>query len=79
LIAFGLTQFDELQVIGEGAFKMEVFSDAAVELLADAHQRLRFLRVAPQRGILSLGVQLGKFSLCRIEVKDASSAVPATA
>ncbi len=79
LIAFGLAELDEAGVVADRSLEAEHLVDAAFELLARAHEALRLLRIVPERGVFGPGVQLGESLLRGIEVKDASSAVPATA
>jgi len=62
-VTLGLAQFDQFQRL--------------VDLALDP-QLLRGPGVVPQAWVLDLVVQLGEAPGCRIPVKDASSAVPAT-
>jgi hypothetical protein len=66
-------------MIVEFAFDPADGVQLVVERIALAHHLLRALRIVPELGVFRLFVQLGE-TLCRdIDVKDASSAVPATA
>jgi hypothetical protein len=79
LIALGLPQLDEAGIVGKRLFEAEHPPDAIIELLARPHQPLRLLWIVPEARVFDLPVQLGKLFLRRLEVKDASSAVRATA
>jgi hypothetical protein len=68
-----------------GELVVEFLLDAAdgreliLERVTLAHHALRARLVAPERGILGLFVQLGQTLFRGVDVKDASSAVRATA
>ena len=74
LVALGLAELDEAELIVELALDAAVAGDRVVELGALTQQRLRRLGLVPELRVLGLGVQLVKPPRCTIPVKDASSA-----
>jgi len=77
-VTLGLAQFDQFQRLVDLALDPPVAGYRMVEPGSFAQQLLRGRRVVPQTWVLDLVVQLGEAPGCRIPVKDASSAVPAT-
>ena len=76
--ALGLSQFDQLERVGDLALDAAVARNRMVEPGALAQQLLRDAGIVPQARVLGLGVQLGEAPCCGLPVKDASSAAPAT-
>ena len=56
--------------------KPAIDAEPILESRALAHQFLRGVGVVPEIGVFGLGVQFGEAARRRIDVKDASSAVP---
>jgi hypothetical protein len=79
LIAFGLGELDQADRVAELGAQRVIGTDRLVEMGALAQQRLRLRRIVPQGRVAGLGIQLREFLDCVVVVKDASSAVPATA
>lgn len=74
LVAFFLAKLDQLDIVVELLFELFDAVDAVIELLAFAHQLLRFGSVIPEVRILCLVVQPVQPSYRLVPVKDASSA-----
>ena len=79
LVVFRLAELEQLDIVLKLLLEGFLAPDLVVELLTRAHQRLRPFRIVPEIGVFDLDVQLGQSVLCRIPVKDASSAVRTTA
>ena len=79
LVALGLAELDQLDLVGELALEPLDGGDRVVELLALAHDLLRALGRVPEVRVLGGGVQLVEAALGAIPVKDASSAGSAPA
>jgi len=77
-LALGLTQLDQLDGFGDLPLDPPVAADRLVEAGTLAQQLLRACRIVPQVRILGLRIQLGEAVICRLPVKDASSAAPTT-
>ena len=77
-LALGLAELDQFERVVDLALDAPVAGDRLVEPGALAQQLLRRGGVVPQARVLRLGVQFGQAPGCRIPVKDASSAAPAT-
>jgi hypothetical protein len=74
LVAFHLAEFDEIDVFLQLRLELSDAGNAVVELLALAHQLLRFLRVVPQIRVFGLVIEPVQSSYRLVPVKDASSA-----
>lgn len=74
LVALFLAKFDQLDIVVQLLFELLDAVDAVIELLAFAHQFLRFGSVVPEVRILCLVVQPVQPSYRLVPVKDASSA-----
>ena len=77
-LALGFAERDQFERVVDLVLDAPVAGDRLVEPGALAQQLLRRGRVVPQARVLRLGVQFGQAPGCRIPVKDASSAAPAT-
>jgi hypothetical protein len=77
LVALGLAELDEAELIVELARDPLVAVDGIVQLVALAQRRLRGFRLVPELRVLGLGVQLIEPAYRIVPVKDASSAGPA--
>jgi len=77
-LALGLTQLDQLDGFGDLPLDPLIAADCVVEPGALAQQLLRRSGIIPQPRVLGLRVQLGEATVCRLPVKDASSAAPTT-
>jgi len=78
LVALGIAELDEAELIVELALDPAVAVDGVVQLVALAQRRLRGFRLVPELRVLGLGVQLREPACGVIPVKDASSAAPGT-
>ena len=79
LVAFRLAELDERHGVVELALELLLRAEPLLELAALAHDLLRGLGVVPEIGVFDARVQLAETTGRRIDVKDASSAVPWTA
>ena len=79
LVALRLGKLDQADRVVELGAQRVIGPHGLVEMRALAQQRLRLGRIVPQGRIAGLRVQLREFLDCVVVVKDASSAVPATA
>ncbi len=73
-IALFLAELDELDAVAHLGFQRAHAADGVVEVLALAHQLLRFAGIVPKRRVFRLVVQPVQSSYRLIPVKDASSA-----
>jgi hypothetical protein len=74
LIALLLAHGDEFGIVIQSRCQFQNAIDAVVQMLALAHQFLRFLRVVPQAWVFGALVQIAEALDALIPVKDASSA-----
>ena len=79
MIALGLTELDHGHMVVEFLLDARNGGELVLERRALLHQPASALRIVPEIGVFGLPVQLGKPRARLVEVKDASSAAPATA
>ena len=79
LIAFGLAELDQSQLIVEIAVRCGERAELLVERGALLHQPASALGIVPEIGVFGLLVQLGEPGARFVDVKDASSAIQGTA
>jgi hypothetical protein len=79
LVAFGLGKVDQGRRIVEVALDFLERAQPVFQHRALAHQLFGEFGIGPEIGVFGLGVQFGQTPRRRIDVKDASSAVPRTA
>ena len=77
-VFFSFSHFEQFKRILQLPLNHAVAVDGFVQLGAFAHHFLRFGAVIPDGGIFGEGIQLFKTTCGLVEVKDASSADPAT-
>ena len=77
-LALGFAERYQFERVVDLVLDAPVAGDRLVEPGALSQQLLRRGRVVPQARVLRLGVQFCQAPGCRIPVKDASSATPAT-
>ena len=77
-VTLALAQFDQFERFVDLALDTSITADRLVEPRALAQQLLRVSGVFPQPGVFDFAVQFGETPVCRIPVKDASSAGSAT-
>ena len=74
LVALGLAELDQLDIVGELLLDLPDGADIVVELLALAHHLLRAVGIVPELRVFGGGVQLLEADRGTVPVKDASSA-----
>ncbi len=74
VVAFHLAEFDQLDIVFKLLLERLDAIDAVIQLLALAHQFLRFGGIVPEGRILCLVIQPVQSSYRLVPVKDASSA-----
>ena len=79
LVLLGLAQLDQGQRVLQAPLEAAVLGDRLVEARALAHDLLGGLGIVPEVGVLGAGVQRLQALERGVQVKDASSAGPATA
>jgi hypothetical protein len=77
-LALGFAERNQFERFVDLALDAPIAGNRLVEPSALSQQLLRGGRVVPQARVFDLGVQFGEAPGCRIPVKDASSAAPAT-
>ncbi len=79
LVALGLAEFDQRRRVVELALDLRQRAEPVLQHRALAHELLGGFRVVPETGLFGFRVQFGQTPRRRVDVKDASSAVPWTA
>ena len=78
-VTFQFRQVDHLDLVAHAPVDIGNGADRPFEAIALPHDLLRLVRVVPELRRLRRCIQFLKAQFCRIEVKETSSAVPATA
>jgi hypothetical protein len=78
VVALGLAELDQLELLADLAFDAPITVDRLVEPGALAQQLLGRGGIIPQVGVFDLCVQLSETASGGLPVKDASSAAPTT-
>ena len=79
LVAFGLSEFDQGPRVIEIALDLHKRAQPVFQHRALAHHLLGEIGIGPEIGVFGFRVEFGQTPRRRIDVKDASSAIPRTA